>query len=81
MAKKTIAKSCIRTSISINFILGEAGIVELIVGIKATKASTKTAMVAILLENAGYWKNTKSPINPVVHSGMKMVKILFIGYW
>ena len=54
MAKKTIAKSCIRTRMSISFILGEGGIVLLIVGIKATKASTRTDIVAILPENDGY---------------------------
>jgi hypothetical protein len=39
---------------SISFILGEGGMVELMVGIRATKARTKTAIVDILAENAGY---------------------------
>lgn len=72
--------NCINIRTSTIFKCGERGIESLIVGIKATKARVKVAIVPSLPPNDVSWKKTTSPISPRIQIGMNTVKIVTPGY-
>jgi hypothetical protein len=50
------------------------------VGIKATKANIRTAIVASLAPKSGDWKKVNKPMPPSICMGSKMDKIATKGY-
>lgn len=68
-----------RMSKSTSLMSGDGGMELSIVGMKATKARTNTAIVASLEPKPCSWKKTQSPISPRIHMGMKTVRMLNPG--
>jgi hypothetical protein len=59
---------------------GDFGIDSLKVGKNATKARVRTATVASLAPNAGYWKKVNRPMSPIIHIGISREMMLIPGY-
>ena len=65
--------------ISINVIWGEGGILDLMVGKKAEKATINVAIFAILFLMSFIWKNIAKFIKANSHRGMKIIKRVLAG--
>ncbi len=77
--------------ISTNFIPGVGARYYFIVGIKATKANIRTAIVASRAAKSGDWKKVDSPMAPIICMGSMIatkgtkgylnIEILKWAYW